>query len=218
MEKQIIIFDLGSTIEDEMKAHIERAKLIQKECKKNGINISKTEIINRQKEAAEKGISTPFKYALEVNGINAETKSMLRIKAFWNTEHVKIYSGAKKIIEQLSGIHDLGIIANQSKPANERLRKYGIASFFKYLLYSCDYGINKPDLELFKKAESLFGGDGQFWMIGDRVDNDIIPAKKLGWKTIRLKKGFHSLYKPIKSEEIADYEIDNFDELLKILT
>ena len=31
----------------------------------------------------------------------------------------------------------------------------------------------------------------QACMIGDRIDNDIVPAKELGMKTIRVKQGFY---------------------------
>ena len=50
-------------------------------------------------------------------------------------------------------------------------------------------------------------------MIGDRIDNDIVPAKELGMKTIWIKQGFGK-YWNIKSEnEIPDEEINSLSEL-----
>ncbi len=54
-------------------------------------------------------------------------------------------------------------------------------------------------------------------MIGDRLDNDIYPAKKLGFKTIWIRQGFGGFQKPISSDYQADIEIDNLHELLTIL-
>jgi FMN phosphatase YigB (HAD superfamily) len=53
-------------------------------------------------------------------------------------------------------------------------------------------------------------------MIGDRLDNDILPAKALGMKTVWIKQGFGALQKPLSKSEEADYTINNLAELLKI--
>lgn len=50
-------------------------------------------------------------------------------------------------------------------------------------------------------------------MVGDRLDNDIKPAKKLGMKTVRLLRGFGQ-YAPVTSEaEQADATLANLTEL-----
>lgn len=54
-------------------------------------------------------------------------------------------------------------------------------------------------------------------MIGDRLDNDIYPAKRLGMKTIWIKQGFAIYQKPINSEYEADYVVNDLSELLTIL-
>ena len=53
-------------------------------------------------------------------------------------------------------------------------------------------------------------------MIGDRVDNDIVPAKKLGMKTVWIKQGFGALQEPLSQSEKADYTVNNLSELLGI--
>lgn len=54
-------------------------------------------------------------------------------------------------------------------------------------------------------------------MIGDRIDNDIIPAKEMGMKTIWVKQGFRKYWKVTNECEKADYEVDNLSELLDII-
>jgi FMN phosphatase YigB (HAD superfamily) len=48
-------------------------------------------------------------------------------------------------------------------------------------------------------------------MIGDRLDNDIYPAKKLGFKTVHILRGFGRVQIP-KSEE---YKAELYDKGIK---
>ncbi len=54
-------------------------------------------------------------------------------------------------------------------------------------------------------------------MIGDRIDNDIVPAKQLGMKTIWVKQGLGSLWNITDESEKADMEINNLSDVLKYL-
>ena len=54
-------------------------------------------------------------------------------------------------------------------------------------------------------------------MIGDRIDNDIIPAKKLGMGTIWVKQGFGRYWNITCEEEKADFEVDNVREIFDIV-
>ena len=53
-------------------------------------------------------------------------------------------------------------------------------------------------------------------MIGDRVDNDIIPAKKLGMKTVRVKQGMWKYWEALSESEQADYEVDDLSAVLEL--
>jgi putative hydrolase of the HAD superfamily len=55
-------------------------------------------------------------------------------------------------------------------------------------------------------------------MIGDRLDNDIVPAKQIGMKTIWVRQGF-AKYKSVKNDdENADYTVEEIKDILKILS
>ncbi|MBR4972253.1 MAG: HAD hydrolase-like protein, partial [Oscillospiraceae bacterium] len=50
-------------------------------------------------------------------------------------------------------------------------------------------------------------------MVGDRLDNDIIPAKALGMKTVWIRKGL-SIYQSVDlGKDIADWVIDNLSDM-----
>lgn len=54
-------------------------------------------------------------------------------------------------------------------------------------------------------------------MIGDRVDNDIVPAKKMGMKTIWIKQGFGKYWQIRGEYEQADCVVNNLNEIIEIL-
>lgn len=76
----------------------------------------------------------------------------------------------------------------------------------------------KPDTALFEKAVEQAGCKAsETVMVGDRLDNDIFPAKFIGMKTIWIKQGFGAVQKPLNDCYKADYEIESLNELLTIL-
>ena len=50
-------------------------------------------------------------------------------------------------------------------------------------------------------------------MVGDRLDNDIFPAKSLGMKTVWLRRGFGALQIPKGPKYTPDHTIDSLTEL-----
>ena len=52
-------------------------------------------------------------------------------------------------------------------------------------------------------------------MIGDRIDKDIIPAKQVGLKTIRVLTGIHKKQKSRYPEEYPDVEINKIQEIIE---
>ena len=54
-------------------------------------------------------------------------------------------------------------------------------------------------------------------MVGDRIDNDIIPAKKMGMKTIWVRQGNGRFWKIGSDEEKADLVADALSEIVDML-
>ena len=53
-------------------------------------------------------------------------------------------------------------------------------------------------------------------MIGDRLDNDIAPAKKLGFKTIWVKQGLNAYTSPSSPWEQADTVVDRIEQIMAL--
>ncbi len=79
-------------------------------------------------------------------------------------------------------------------------------------------GIEKPNSEIFLRALARAGCSAEeACMIGDRPDNDIAPAKRLGMKTIRITQGLGGMMPVTCEEQRADYAIDSLSALLNLI-
>ena len=125
----------------------------------------------------------------------------------WESQYERLYTDTKDCLKKLSRIYKIGVIANQSLGTSERLENLGVRKYLDLIIASAEEGVSKPDRRIFEIA----------FMIGDRIDNDIVPAKQLGMKTIWVKQGFGSLWNITDESEKADMEINNLSDVLKYL-
>ncbi|MEG0309214.1 MAG: HAD family hydrolase [Clostridium sp.] len=130
----------------------------------------------------------------------------------------KLYDNADLILQTLANKYKLGIIANQTDGLTDRLHELGIFKNFSFIISSWDYQIMKPDIKLFEIAVKKSGYNAsEIVMVGDRLDNDILPAKQIGMRTIWIKQGFGGMQNPKSDEYIPDIEISQLNDLLEVL-
>lgn len=93
-------------------------------------------------------------------------------------------------LELLSALHKrgwkTGILSNGFYEVQHRkIRNSGLSPFIDYVVLSDDIGINKPDVRLYRHAESIAGtGSDRCLMVGDNPDTDIAGALNSGWQAI----------------------------------
>jgi len=102
------------------------------------------------------------------------------------------------------------VIANQPGLVRAELDQFGLTKYFSELVISDEVGLHKPDERIFKYALDKTGAKP--WrcvMVGDRVDNDVRPAKLLGMRTVWLDNDYTKMpYVPLDEYErqyIASY-------------
>ena len=94
----------------------------------------------------------------------------------------------------------------------------GIGEYICLTVSSAEAGIAKPDPTIFRLAlEQANCAAENAVMIGDRLDNDIIPAKQLGMHTIWVKQGFGGMADIKNTENIADHTVESIGEILSYL-
>jgi HAD superfamily hydrolase (TIGR01509 family) len=102
----------------------------------------------------------------------------------------------------------LGVVANQPRRVESMLDAAGIGHFFDHLGISESVGLRKPDVRLFLQVcEALGVRPAECLMVGDRIDNDVVPARTLGMRTVLLRSGFHKDQRPRTWQEVPDFEV-----------
>jgi len=199
-----IFFDVGSTLVDETEAYDHRVRDMIA-----GTSITFKEFDDVRIAFAKQGL----------DGNSAAIKHFGLTKTPWHSEDEVPYSDAQSTLAALTKKgYKLGIIANQNPGLSERLEKWSLLRYFDVIAASAEIGYAKPDKEIFEKAFELAGCDAEECvMVGDRLDNDIIPAKALGMKTIWVINGLAQYQGAELGEGVADYQIGSLGELLCIL-
>ena len=197
-----LFFDVGSTIMDECAAYEHRLKDIA--------------------DSAHVPYEQVYKMAVEFYKQNKrgdlETAKFFGVGLpRWHKEDEILYDDAAKCLEILSKSYKIGIIANQSLGTKERLEQHGILKYIDLVVASAEEGVAKPDRRIFEIAlERSNCRPNHAVMIGDRIDNDIIPANALGMRTIWIRQGFGKYWVVTEEMERADYTVDCLTELSDI--
>ena len=198
-----LFFDVGSTLIDESKVYEYRMKKIS--------------------ELSGTAYGQVYEYAMSFYKKNKkgdlETARQLGVELpKWESQYERLYKDTKDCLKKLSGIYKIGVIANQSLGTCERLENFGIKKYIDLVIASAEEGVSKPDRRIFEIAlERSRCKPENAVMVGDRIDNDIVPAKQLGMKTIWVKQGFGSLWNITDESEKADIEVNNLSDILKYL-
>ena len=198
-----LFFDVGSTLVDESIVYEKRMRLIAKAA-----NVS-----------YENVCETAMSFYMQNKKGDIEAMRLLNVeKPKWSHEDEVLYNDTAETLMKLSCRYKIGVIANQSLGTAERLKKFGILKYIELVVASAEEGVAKPDRRIFEIALSRAGCEPkQIVMIGDRIDNDILPAKKLGMYTMWVKQGFGKYWNITSDEEKADYEVNNLAEICNIL-
>lgn len=203
-----LFFDLGYTLINEHAAHEKRINdCIEYQRKRYG-RIFTYEQIYKEMCRASADYRQQFYGAMEALGIEEKTPYPKALE--------KPFEDAEAVLETLSAKYSVGIIANQSAGAEERLKKYGLSQYISLCISSAEAGYAKPDSRIFALALNQAKCRAQnAVMNGDRLDNDIFPAKKLGMRTVHIKQGFGTYQTPRSKEYKADITVNNLTDLLK---
>ncbi|HEX6715485.1 MAG TPA: HAD family hydrolase [Pyrinomonadaceae bacterium] len=111
----------------------------------------------------------------------------MRVLENWNSLCIPI-PGATEALHRLAGLR-LAIVANQPQETMEVLERLGIADLFEVIILDSSLNFSKPDPAIFiYAAQRLRVQPESLIMVGDRLDNDILPARDLGMATAWIKK------------------------------
>ena len=199
-----IFYDIGSTLIDETECYNHRIRDAIA-----GTDITFEEFNEKRIFFAKQNLKGDIE-ALKFFGLT---------KTPWHFEDESPYEEAEAVLNALCERgYSIGVIANQAPSTEKRLENWGFMKYIKLVIASAEEGVAKPDSEIFLRA--LNRADclpENAVMIGDRIDNDIEPAKKLGMKTIWVRQGFSIYQQPENDIQTADHIVDSLRDILEIL-
>lgn len=196
-----VVFDVGETLVDESRAWI-----IQ---------------------AARAGV-TPFALMGLVGALIAQGEDHRRVWELLGVECpadapyidcVDLYPDALDCLRAArnSGLL-VGIAGNQPAGAEAQLQDAGFDADF--IASSTLWEVAKPSAQFFSRVVHEAQLDaGQILYVGDRLDNDIMPARKAGMRTAFIRRGpWGHLHARRPEADLADIRLESLAELTRAFT
>ena len=206
---KVLFFDVGYTLVDESAVWEQRCKTQAETEEAKKLGLTAADIYHEVEKASIAGLP---QYRTVID------KFRFKETARYQHELETLYEDAPTVLKTLAGKNELGVIANQSDGLEKRLEEFGIRQYFTYVVSSWDVQMMKPDVRIFEHALKLAKcRPEEAYMIGDRIDNDVIPAKSIGMKTIWVKQGLGGLQEALAKENAPDFTVESLSELLEIL-
>lgn len=220
-----ILFDLDNTLVDFIRMKEESCKAAVKAMIKSGLQMKEDQAYDLLiKTYFDVGIESniafseflrsidQFDYRILASGINTylETKS----------KFLKPYPNVKPVLGRLKRKDIfLSIVTDAPKTkAYQRLLGMEIEPYFKFVVGHEDTNKSKhTGLPLSLALKMLQNempdlANSEILMVGDSIEKDISPAKKLGLKTALAKYG-----QKIPKDGPADYQLSDFKEIIDIV-
>ncbi|MGE0422513.1 MAG: HAD family hydrolase [Reyranellaceae bacterium] len=214
-----ILFDVGGPLDMEFAWEIAVDSAIVAACAIEGIRIDEEMLAAASRRAVE--VFAPDAYTHMIETLcGGDPQAIARVQrrrreTLSGLDTFQLRPGILGLLQRLAaqGLV-LGIVANQPASAIERFARAGIAQYFRHMGLSELMGARKPEAAIFLgTAEALGVAPERCIMVGDRIDNDIAPAKALGMAAIRFRSGRHARQQPRSPSEVPDADVVDVLEL-----
>jgi len=121
---------------------------------------------------------------------------------------LRLSDGIGPELYPLSKSFNLAIAGQYGREVLGLLDEHGLLKCFAFRFTQEDFTVTKPDARYYEQIAQACGVDPtECIMVGDRIDKDVIPARQLGMKTIRIRVGLHKRQEPRIPGEIPDAEL-----------
>ncbi|GAA3750923.1 HAD superfamily hydrolase (TIGR01549 family) [Spinactinospora alkalitolerans] len=151
-----------------------------------------------------------FDLAAEIEAWRAQEPDSLRE----NFDADDLYPDVRLALEELrdAGLQVL-VAGNQPPQAGHALEAMGLPVDAVHI--SDVWGVAKPDPAFFTRlCEESGHAAGEILYVGDRVDNDVLPAKAAGMRAVLLRRGpWGYLHSERPDAERADVVLDGLAEI-----
>ncbi len=134
----------------------------------------------RRKNVAEALISLSMAADTSPDGLVSEIVEEFERRRF---DGLRLFPGAKETLDHFraAGV-PLALVTNGDGPGQRaKIERFGLAPYFDCILIEGEFGVGKPDTRVFLHVlERLDVSPSDAWMVGDRLEWEILPTQQLG--------------------------------------
>lgn len=180
MTIRLVVFDVGETVVDETRMWGEWADWLG--VTRLALFAALGAVIAARKHHREV-------YELVRPGIDIARERIARGDGMTRIEVRDLYPDAVPCLMSLRAAgYKIGLAGNQPADAETQIRALGLAVDF--VASSARWGVEKPDSAFFRRIVTDSGAaPDQIAYVGDRLDNDVLPAVDAGMAGIFLRRG-----------------------------
>jgi polyol permease family/HAD superfamily hydrolase (TIGR01549 family) len=184
---KLILFDLGGTIYDDetfTRALLRAALELNPKLSEHDF----WEVYDEQRGRSSGSLRTVIAERFVPGG---DRKALTALaKSFWEYPESALYPDVRPALRSLATNFRLGLVANAGRSAEKALRRDGLYELFDVVVLSEFEGVEKPNEAIFHRALEKAGvAAAEAIHVGNRLDNDVRPAKCAGLKTIWMLRG-----------------------------
>lgn len=187
-----VFFDVGNVIYHDLAQSFRGYHWVWRSIHEQHPEVTFEDLLRDREQRIEKGedwISYRIARAYLDEATTSEIFDDLRehLLANFDANHV-FHNGMRELIAELRGKVKLGILANQPPECRSSLERRGVLDSFEIVGISEELELYKPDPQLYSWGVEQAGiSPEKCVMIGDRLDNDVVPAQSVGMKAIWLR-------------------------------
>jgi polyol permease family/HAD superfamily hydrolase (TIGR01509 family) len=183
----LVLFDLGGTIYDDetyTRALLRAVRQINPGTKEEDFWAVYDGERGRSAGSLRTAIANRF-----VPGAD-RAKLVALAKRYWEYPVSSLYPDVKPTLTALALKFKLGLVANSGESALQALRRDGLDDLFDVIVLADVVGIEKPNEKIFQYALDKAGVPASRAVhVGNRLDSDIRPAKRVGIRTVWILRG-----------------------------
>jgi FMN phosphatase YigB (HAD superfamily) len=204
---EVVFFDVGETLVDETRQWATWA---------DWLGIPQLTFFAVLGGVIERGEHHRRVFELLRPGIDlaAERAAQAAAGVFDGIDRVDFYPDALPCLHALREQgYKIGLAGNQPAHAEQQLRAMEL--LVDFVASSARWGVEKPSPEFFGRVAALAGvAPGAIAYVGDRVDNDVVPAAAAGMTSVFLRRGpWGCLQAGLPEAARAHLRIDSLAEL-----
>jgi len=211
-----VFFDIGDVLFSEDAPHAMLLHCVYQAVSRAGVDVGWDRFASQFRQCMRRSPASAVRDAVNAvvgdagdGGDIYEQGHEIYQQARYPRRYGMLHDDITGVVESIHARYKTGIIANQHPVIMEALSDYRLLRHFDVVVIDEIVGVSKPDPAIFQFACEQAGCDPrETIMVGDRPDNDIAPAKRLGMGTVRFRNGqFYVYYDPLHEDERADAEV-----------